>query len=149
MEVILLERVKNLGGVGDRVSVRPGFGRNFLVPYGKAVPANQANIQAFEARRAELEAAAAASLEAAQARQTALADMTVTIAAKSGAEGKLFGSVGNREIAAALQAAGVKVDKTEVRLPEGPIRHVGEYQVGIHLHSDIDGVVAVQVVAGG
>ena len=149
MEVILLERVKNLGGVGDRVSVRPGFGRNFLVPYGKAVPANQANIQAFEARRAELEAAAAASLEAAQARQTALADMTVTIAAKSGTEGKLFGSVGNREIAAALQAAGVKVDKTEVRLPEGPIRHVGEYQVGIHLHSDIDGVVAVQVVAGG
>lgn len=149
MEVILLERVKNLGGVGDRVSVRPGFGRNFLVPYGKAVPANQANIQAFEARRAELEAAAAASLEAAQARQAALADMTVTIAAKSGAEGKLFGSVGNREIAAALQAAGVKVDKTEVRLPEGPIRHVGEYQVGIHLHSDIDGVVAVQVVAGG
>ena len=149
MEVILLERVKNLGGVGDRVSVRPGFGRNFLVPYGKAVPANQANIQAFEARRAELEAATAASLEAAQARQAALADMTVTIAAKSGAEGKLFGSVGNREIAAALQAAGVKVDKTEVRLPEGPIRHVGEYQVGIHLHSDIDGVVAVQVVAGG
>ena len=149
MEVILLERVKNLGGVGDRVSVRPGFGRNFLVPYGKAVPANQANIQAFEARRAELEAAAAASLEAAQARQAALADMTVTIAAKSGAKGKLFGSVGNREIAAALQAAGVKVDKTEVRLPEGPIRHVGEYQVGIHLHSDIDGVVAVQVVAGG
>ena len=105
--------------------------------------------QNLEEIRAELEAAAAASLEAAQARQTALADMTVTIAAKSGAEGKLFGSVGNREIAAALQAAGVKVDKTEVRLPEGPIRHVGEYQVGIHLHSDIDGVVAVQVVAGG
>ena len=148
MEVILLERVKNLGSVGDRVNVRSGFGRNFLIPYGKAVPANHANIQAFESRRAELEAAAAMSLEAAQARQAALADMTVTIAAKAGTEGKLFGSVGNREIAAALKAAGVEVDKTEVRLPDGPIRQVGEYSVSVHLHSDIEGTVSVQVIAG-
>lgn len=148
MEVILLERVKNLGSVGDRVNVRSGFGRNFLIPYGKAVPANHANIQAFESRRAELEAAAAMSLEAAQARQVALADMTVTIAAKAGTEGKLFGSVGNREIAAALKAAGVEVDKTEVRLPDGPIRQVGEYSVSVHLHSDIEGTVSVQVIAG-
>ena len=148
MEVILLERVKNLGSVGDRVNVRSGFGRNFLIPYGKAVPANQANIQEFESRRAELEAAAAASVQAAQARQAALADMTVTIAAKAGTEGKLFGSVGSREIAAALKAAGVDVDKAEVRLPEGPIRQIGEYPVGVHLHSDIEGTVSVRVIAG-
>jgi large subunit ribosomal protein L9 len=146
MEVILLERVKDLGAVGDRVKVRPGYGRNFLVPQGKALPATQENIEAFESRRADLEAKALAALSTAEERRDALNELRVTIAAKAGAEGKLFGSVGNREIAEAINEAGIAVDKTEIRMPEGPIRTTGEFPVTVHLHTDVDGVVTVEVV---
>ena len=146
MDVILLERVKNLGAVGDQVSVKPGYGRNFLVPQGKALPATKANVTEFEARRAELEVKAQTVVSAALARKEALTGMKVTIPAKVGAEGKLFGSVGNREIAEALRAAGVEVDKTEVRLPEGSFRACGEYEVQLHLHSDVDASATIEVV---
>jgi len=129
MDVILLEKVKNLGSLGARVSVKPGYGRNFLIPKGKAVPATEANIAAFDARRAELERQEAETLAAAQARAAQLAEIAVVIAAKSGDEGKLFGSVGTRDIAEAITAAGVTVDKSEVRLPNGAIRNTGEYTV--------------------
>ena len=146
MDVILLERVKNLGTVGDQVAVKPGYGRNFLVPQGKAVPATKANVAEFEAKRAELEARAQDVVSAATTRKEALTGMKVTIPAKVGAEGKLFGSVGNREIAEALSASGVKVDKAEVRLAEGSFRVCGEYEVQLHLHSDVDAVVTIEVV---
>jgi len=148
MEVILLEKVANLGNLGDRVTVRPGYGRNYLVPGKKAVPATQENIEMFEARRAELEKAAADSLGAAQARAAKLAEVAkVTIGSHAGEEGKLFGSVGVAEIAAAFTAAGVEIAKREVSLPEGPIRMVGEYEIDIHLHSDVTQTVKVNVVA--
>jgi len=147
MEIILLEKVENLGNLGDKVSVKPGFGRNFLIPGGKAKPATAANIAEFEARRAELEKVAAESLAAAQARKESMADMAVTILSKAGDEGKLFGSVGNTDIAEAITAAGVAVEKKEVRLPEGPIRETGEYEVDIHLHSDVDATIKVTIAA--
>ncbi|RZU46979.1 LSU ribosomal protein L9P [Fluviicoccus keumensis] len=147
MDVILLEKVKNLGSLGARVSVKPGYGRNFLIPKGKAVPATEANIAAFDARRAELERQEAETLAAAQARAAQLAEIAVVIAAKSGDEGKLFGSVGTRDIAEAITAAGVTVDKSEVRLPNGAIRNTGEYTVALHLHSDVNAEVSVTVVA--
>ena len=147
MDVILLEKVKNLGSLGARVSVKPGYGRNFLIPKGKAVPATEANIAAFDARRAELERQEAEVLAAAQSRAAQLAEIAVVIAAKSGDEGKLFGSVGTRDIAEAITAAGVTVDKSEVRLPNGAIRNTGEYTVTLHLHSDVNAEVSVTVVA--
>ncbi|HEX5278325.1 MAG TPA: 50S ribosomal protein L9 [Fluviicoccus sp.] len=147
MDVILLEKVKNLGSLGARVSVKPGYGRNFLIPKGKAVPATEANIAAFDARRAELERQEAETLAAAQARAAQLAEIAVVIAAKSGDEGKLFGSVGTRDIAEAITAAGVTVDKSEVRLPNGAIRNTGEYTVALHLHSDVNAEVSVTVVS--
>lgn len=147
MDVILLEKVKNLGSLGARVSVKAGYGRNFLIPQGKAVPATEANVAAFEARRAELERQEADVLAAAQARAAQLAEVAVVIAAKSGDEGKLFGSVGTRDIADAITAAGVTVDKSEVRLPNGAIRNTGEYTVALHLHSDVNAEVSVTVVA--
>ncbi len=148
MEVILLEKVANLGNLGDRVNVRPGYGRNYLVPGKKAVPATKENIEMFEARRAELEKAAADSLGVAQARAAKLAEVAaVTIGSHAGEEGKLFGSVGVTEIAAALTAAGVEIAKREVSLPEGPIRMVGEYEIDIHLHSDVTQTVKVNVIA--
>jgi large subunit ribosomal protein L9 len=148
MEVILLEKVANLGNLGDRVTVRPGYGRNYLVPGKKAVPATQENIEMFEARRAELEKAAADSLGTAQARAAKLVEVAeVTIGSHAGEEGKLFGSVGVAEIAAAFTAAGVEIAKREVSLPEGPIRMVGEYEIDIHLHSDVTQTVKVNVVA--
>ncbi|MDX1453602.1 MAG: 50S ribosomal protein L9 [Oleiphilaceae bacterium] len=147
MEVILLEKVGKLGGLGDKVSVKSGFGRNFLIPYGKAVPANEANIAEFEARRAELEKAAADKLAAAQARAEQLTDKSVTIASKAGDEGKLFGSIGVRDIADAITAAGVEVSKSEVRLPEGPLRAVGDYEITLQLHSDVEAVIKLSVVA--
>ncbi|HEX5361087.1 MAG TPA: 50S ribosomal protein L9 [Fluviicoccus sp.] len=147
MDVILLEKVKNLGSLGARVSVKPGYGRNFLIPKGKAVPATEANIAAFDARRAELERQEAETLGAAQARAAQLAEIAVVIAAKSGDEGKLFGSVGTRDIAEAITAAGVTVDKSEVRLPNGAIRNTGEYTVALHLHSDVNAEVSVTVVS--
>jgi large subunit ribosomal protein L9 len=147
MDVILLEKVKNLGSLGARVSVKPGYGRNFLIPKGKAVPATEANIAAFDARRAELERQEAEVLAAAQSRAAQLAEIAVVIAAKSGDEGKLFGSVGTRDIAEAITASGVSVDKSEVRLPNGAIRNTGEYTVTLHLHSDVNAEVSVTVVA--
>ena len=147
MEVILLEKVGKLGGLGDQVTVKAGFGRNYLVPYGKAVPANEANIAEFEARRAELEKAAAEKLAAAEARAEQLNDKTVTITSKAGDEGKLFGSIGVRDVADATTAAGVEISKSEVRLPEGPIREVGEYEIAIQLHSDVTATINLVIVA--
>jgi large subunit ribosomal protein L9 len=146
MEVILLEKVANLGNLGDRVTVRPGYGRNYLVPGKKAVPATQENIEMFEARRAELEKAAADSLGAAQARAAKLAEVAeVTIGSHAGEEGKLFGSVGTHDIADAITAAGVAVEKREIRLPEGPIRQIGEHKIEVELHSDVVTEITVNV----
>ncbi len=145
MEVILLEKVENLGDLGDKVTVRPGYARNYLLPTGKAKYATPENIAEFEARRAELEKAAAEALANAEARRDRLAEMEVTIPAHAGNEGKLFGSVGAAEIAEAISAAGVPVEKREIRLPEGPLRQVGEYEIGVHLHTDVDATVKVIV----
>ena len=147
MQLILLQKVKNLGSLGDKVNVKPGYGRNFLVPQGKAVPATAANLEGFEARRSEYEAKANQQLGAAEARKAKLdgAD-PVVIKANASTEGKLFGSVGPRDIAEAFTAAGFALDKNEVVQGEGPIRHIGEFEVRIHLHADIDSTVKVVVV---
>jgi len=147
MEVILLDKVGKLGNVGDRVEVKAGFGRNFLLPTGKAIAATEANIAEFEAKRAELEAAAATKIGEAEGRAAKLADLAVTITANAGDEGKLFGSIGTRDIAEAITAAGVEVAKAEVKLPEGALREVGEYEVDVQLHSDVIAVVKVIVAA--
>ena len=147
MEVILLEKVANVGSLGAKVKVKAGYGRNFLLPYGKAVPATEANVKAFEERRAELEKAAAEKLAAAQARAEALEGASFTITSKAGEEGKLFGSIGVRDIADAITAGGTEVEKSEVRLPEGPIRVTGEYEIELQLHSDVEVSVKLAVVA--
>ena len=148
MDVILLENMGNLGVLGDKVDVKAGYGRNFLIPQGKAVPATQENIAIFEARRTELEAVAAESLAAAEARAKAIDELSdLVIPASAGEEGKLFGSVGTRDIANALTKAGCEVNKAEVRLPEGVIRELGDFQIMIQLHSDVAINVAVSVVA--
>lgn len=148
MEVILLENIGNLGGLGDKVDVKAGYGRNFLIPQGKAVPATRDAIAQFETRRAELEAAAAESLAAAEKRAEALNALEpISIGANAGEEGKLFGSVGTRDIAEALAAAGCEVDKSEVRLPEGPLRELGEFEVDIQVHGDVTATVVIAVVA--
>ena len=148
MEVILLDKIAHLGGLGDKVSVKSGFARNYLFPQGKAVMATKDNLAAFEARRAELEAKLAAVLAAAEARAAQLSALTdVTIATKAGDEGKLFGSVGTRDIADAITAAGVPVAKSEVRMPNGVLRSVGEYDIVVHLHTDVNTTVKVAVVA--
>jgi len=146
MEVILLERVAKLGDLGDKVNVKPGFGRNFLIPYGKAVPATAANLEDFESRRAELQAAADKSLAEAQARAEALGDYELTIAANAGDEGKLFGSIGTRDIAESLSAAGHATKKAEVLMPTGAIREIGDYQLTLQLHSDVNVSINVKVV---
>ncbi len=146
MDVILLEKVHNLGNLGDKVSVRPGYGRNYLVPRGKAAPATGANLKKFEERRAELEQAANESLAAAEQRAEALRALgKVTLTCKAGEEGKLFGSVGTVDIAEAITQAGVKLEKQEVRLPAGPLRMVGEHEVSIHLHPDVNVQIAVVI----
>jgi len=147
MDVILLEKVANLGSLGDKVKVKSGYGRNFLLPYGKAVPATADNLKAFEERRAELEKAAAERLAQAQARGEALNGASVTITSKAGEEGKLFGSIGARDVADAITAAGTEVEKSEVRLPEGPLRVVGEYEIELQLHSDVSVSINLAVVA--
>ena len=148
MEVVLLENIGNLGGLGDRVVVKAGFGRNYLIPQGKAVPATPDNIAEFEARRADLEAAAASLLAAAEARAEHINALgLVTIVANAGEEGKLFGSVGTRDIAAAVAAAGTEIDKAEVRLPEGALRELGEYEIAIQVHPEVSAMVAIAVVA--
>jgi large subunit ribosomal protein L9 len=147
MQVILLENIGSLGGLGDTVEVKPGYGRNFLIPKGKAVPATKENVAEFEARRAELEKAAAEALAAAQARGEKLAEVgVVTITANAGDEGKLFGSIGTRDIADAVTAAGCEIDKSEVRLPEGALRETGEYVVAVQVHPEVMIDVTVAVV---
>jgi len=137
MEVILLEKVDNLGGIGDKVDVKPGYGRNYLIPQGKATLATAANLAVFEGRRAELEAKAEAEVSSARARAEAIENLTVTIRTNVGAEGKLFGSIGPLDIADAATAAGVPVERSEIRLADGPIRVEGEHSVDIHLHTEI------------
>jgi len=147
MEVILLENIGNLGGLGDKVNVKSGYGRNFLIPQGKAVAATASNLVEFEARRAELEAAAATVLAAAETRAEAINGFgLLTIEANAGEEGKLFGSIGTRDIADALTAAGTEVDKSEVRLPDGALRELGEFEVAIAVHHDVSAMVVVAVV---
>jgi len=146
MEVILLEKIKNLGALGTKVKVKPGYGRNFLIPQGKAVPATERNVADFEARRAELERQANELHGAAEARQAAIQELTVVVSAKAGDEGKLFGSVGTRDIAEAITKAGQAVDKSEVRLPNGSLRSTGDYEVTLQLHSDVFATVKVTVV---
>ena len=145
MELILLQKVTNLGNLGDKVSVKPGYGRNFLVPQGKAVPATASNLAEFEARRAEYEAKAKASLEGAEGRKAKLEGASVTVYANASTEGKLYGSVGPREIADALTKLGTQVEKSEVVMGEGPLRQVGEYEVLVHLHADVETPVKVIV----
>jgi large subunit ribosomal protein L9 len=147
MDVILLTKVANLGDIGDRVKVKSGYGRNFLLPEGKATLATPANVAKFEARRSELEKIAKDQLSAAQGRAAALEGFTLRISAKAGNEGKLFGSVGTTDIADACTAQGQKVARSEVRLPNGPIRVVGDHQVVLHLHTDIDVQLPVTISA--
>ena len=147
MQVILLDKIAKLGGLGDQVAVKAGYARNYLIPQGKAVMATKANIEAFGARRAELEAKLAANKAAAEERAAKLAELaTVVIASKSGDEGKLFGSIGTRDVAEAITAAGVAVAKSEVRMGN-VLRNTGEYEVAVQLHADVKATVQIQVVA--
>jgi large subunit ribosomal protein L9 len=146
VNVILLERIVNLGGLGDEVVVKSGFARNFLIPKGKAVRASKDNRAVFEARRAELERVAQDRLGEAQGRGAKLQGLSVTIAAKAGDEGKLYGSVGTHDIAEALVAQGAEIAKSEIRMPAGVIRVVGEYDIDVHLHTDVNVTVKVIVV---
>ncbi|MCD8522922.1 MAG: 50S ribosomal protein L9 [Saccharospirillaceae bacterium] len=147
MQIILLEKVANLGSLGEQVNVKPGYARNFLFPQGKAVPATKANVEHFEARRADLEAQAAAKLADAQTRKEKIEEIELSVAVKAGDEGKLFGSLGNRDIADLVSQAGVEVSKAEVRLPNGPIRAVGEFDIAIHLHAEVNATLKLHVVA--
>jgi len=147
MELILLQKVKNLGNLGDKVRVKPGYGRNYLVPHGKAAPATEKNLAEFEKRRAEYETKANQQLSGAEGRRAQLENAAVTIKANASPEGKLFGSVGPRDIADAFTAAGTTIEKSEVVMAEGPIRHIGEFEVQIHLHADVHTTVKVTVVA--
>ncbi|WP_019672670.1 50S ribosomal protein L9 [Psychrobacter lutiphocae] len=147
MQVILLQRIVNLGKLGETVDVKAGYGRNYLIPQGKALPATPANIEKFEARRAELEAIEAEELAAAQKRADALTDVNVIMRAKSGEDGKLFGSIGTRDIADALTKSGLEVDRSEVKLPSGTLRQVGEYSVDIQLHHDIFANILVTILS--
>ncbi len=148
MNVILLDKIANLGNLGDQVAVKSGYARNFLLPQGKAVVANVANTEVFEARRAELEAKLVADLTAAQVRAEKINTLeTVVIASKAGDEGKLFGSIGNRDIADAVTAAGVELAKSEVRLPLGALRTTGEFEVEVQVHTEVKAIVKLSVVA--
>ena len=147
MNVILLDNVENLGSIGDMVKVKPGYGRNFLIPQGKAALATPQNIKEIDARRAELEKAAAEELAAAKARAKAIDGVELVIAANAGSEDKLFGSVGPIDIVESLKEVQVEIERSEVRMPDGPIHELGEYEVGVHLHSDVNATVKVRVVA--
>jgi large subunit ribosomal protein L9 len=147
MQVILMEKVVNLGGLGDVVKVKDGYARNFLIPHGKAKRATQANLKEFEARRADLEKKANEQLTSAQERGTKLEGMKVEIAQKAGVDGRLFGSVTNADIAEALEKQGVPVKKAEIRMPAGPLKHIGEFPITIQLHSDVLANITVHVVA--
>jgi large subunit ribosomal protein L9 len=147
MDVILLDKVANLGSLGDRVKVRSGYARNFLLPKGKATLATPANVAKFEARRAELEKVVHENLSGAEARKAAFEGFKLTITAKAGSEGKLFGSIGTSDIADAASAAGQKLSRSEVRLPNGPLRTVGEHVVTVHLHTDVNLDLPITIVA--
>ena len=147
MNVILLERLSNLGDIGDEVAVKAGFARNYLIPKGKAVRATSENRAVFEERRAELEAAAAEQLSGAEARAAKLEGLALTIVVKAGEEGKLYGSVGTQDIADKITEEATEVAKAEVRMPEGVIRSIGDYEIDVQLHSDVTVSVAVSVVA--
>ena len=147
MQVILLEKVRNLGNLGDKVNVKPGYGRNYLIPQNKAVFATEKNVVAFNARRAELEKKAQATLATAEQRAAKLNDTTVIIAAQASDEGKLYGSVGAGEIQEALFAKSIEVSKREIVMPEGPLHSVGQYTVEIHVHSDVIANLQVEIVA--
>ena len=147
MEVILLEKVANLGNFGDKVKIKSGYGRNYLIPQGKAVFATAEKIAEFEKRREELEQKAAANLSAAEARKAALEKIQVSITQKAGEEGKLYGSVGTQDIAQAITEAGVEVHKREVRLPAGALRHTGDYEIQIQLHGEVEATVALSINA--
>lgn len=147
MELILLEKVQNLGNLGDKVKVKPGYGRNYLVPNGKAVPATPENIADFETRRGELEKAALQRLSTAEERRAALEGFEITLVANASDEGKLYGSIGPREIATAISDKGIAVEKAEVIMGEGPIRFTGEHAVVVHLHADVETEIKVIVNA--
>lgn len=148
MQVILLDKIANLGGLGDEVSVKSGYARNFLIPQSKAVMATKANVEHFETRRAELEAKVAEVLAAAKVNADKIAALeNVVISSKAGDEGKLFGSIGSRDIADAVTAAGVKIKKSEVRLPEGPLRNVGQYEISVQMHPEVIATLKLSVVS--
>ena len=147
MELILLQKVQKLGDLGDKVNVKPGYGRNYLVPQGRAIPATKANIAEFEARRAELEKAAMSRLSSAEDRLKALDGLEITMSANASEEGKLYGSIGPGEIADEVEKQGPKLEKSEVIMGEGPIRYTGEHDVVIHLHADVEATIKVVVEA--
>jgi large subunit ribosomal protein L9 len=147
MEIILLQKVDNVGGIGDRVRVKSGYARNFLIPQGKATLATADNIAKFESRRAELEAKAAGELATAQARAKKLEGLVLKVEMQAGAEGKLFGSVGTVDIAEAIGKQGIEVERSEIRLREGPLRAVGEHPIDLHLHADVNVVITVVIEA--
>jgi len=146
MDVILLEKVRNLGNLGDQVRVKPGYGRNFLIPGGKAVPATAQNIEKFEARRAELERSQADILARATARADSINGLVLILKRKAGAEGKLYGSVGTIDIAEAVTETGLELARQEIRLPEGPFRNIGEFDVDIHLHTDVKATIRINII---
>lgn len=147
MDVILLDKLGKLGDLGDKVTVKAGYGRNYLVPYGLAVPATKENVEAFEARRAELEGQAALRKAEAESRAQQLSEIELSLVAKAGDEGKLFGSIGPRDLADAIASAGIDVAKSEVRMPEGPLRQTGEYDIALQLHPEVSASVRVVVTA--
>jgi large subunit ribosomal protein L9 len=147
MDIILLEKVRNLGNLGDKVKVRAGYGRNYLIPNGKAVIANEKNKAQFEARRAELEMHQADELAKAKARGEKMAGATVQIVAKAGEEGKLFGSIGTADIAEAMTRAGFPLERSEIHLPTGPLKHIGDFEIPVSLHSEVNFKIIVSVVA--
>ena len=145
MDIILLEKVTNLGNLGDKVSVKPGYGRNYLIPQGKAVVATAARLAEFEQRRAELEKKAAEQLAAAQARAETIGALSVVIRQKAGDEGRLYGSVSAKDIAEAATKAGVAIEKSEIRLPSGPLRLIGDYEIKVHLHGDVTAILPLSL----
>jgi large subunit ribosomal protein L9 len=149
MEIILLQKVDNLGDLGEKVNVKSGYGRNFLIPAGKAIPATAENLKVFEQHRAELEKEANEKLQAAETRKAKLDGMAISIACKAGDEGRLFGSVGTADIAKAVSSAGEALEKKEVMLPNGPFRITGEYDVDLHLHADVNASIKLTIVAEG
>lgn len=146
MNVILLEKVAKLGGLGDQVAVKAGYGRNFLIPQGKAVPATDLNVKEFETRRAELEKQAAEKLAAAEKRAEELKELELTLAVKAGDEGKLFGSIGTRDLADLIASTGLEANKSEIRLPNGPLRTTGTFEIALQLHADVTTSLTVHVV---